>query len=278
MKLKPLKKTPIASAPANVCSPPAAPSGAPIALSVSKQLTVFDVPLNLLITSPENPNEQDDSTFDLLVASVKENGIDEPVIVVPHPDGLRYFIASGEHRYKACKFLEYSHVPCVIKTNWTDDQRKFALVQRNMLKGNLNPEKFTELYNELAKKYDKSILQAYMGFTKTDAFDKLYKAIGASLPAREKKRLDDAKETVRSVDDLSSILNTIFKEGGSNLDNGYLVFSFGGKRHHYVTIDDGIDKMITRFEEAAKNRGQSVTEAFRALLKNADLSPPKTAS
>jgi ParB/RepB/Spo0J family partition protein len=246
--------------------------GPPSRLELARSnLQVFDIPMELLVESAENPNEMDDKMFDQFVEKVKEEGFDEPIKVVPHPDGRRYFIVAGHHRVKAGKLLKMTAVPGVVKENWDDDKRKLELVANNMVKGNLNPEKFTALYNDLAKKYDKEILKAMMGFTKKDAFDKVYKAVSDKLPARQKKQLEDAKETIRSVDDLSSVLNTIFKEGGSELSQGYMVFSFGGKEHIYIQADAELHAATKHLIEEAKTERVHIGTALLAAIRKVDL-------
>jgi hypothetical protein len=251
-----------------------APKKKPEALKRST-LEVMDIPLDRLIPSPENPNEQDDTTFDELVEALRKDGCDEPIIVVPQKvdgrDTGKYYIASGEHRYKGAKFLGWKTIPGIVKPGWSDDERKIALVRRNMLRGALNPEKFTKLYGELAKKYDKELLKRLMGFTKTDAFEKVYKAIESSVTPKQRKQLAEAKETIKSVDDLSSVLNTIFKEHGSELDFGFMVFSFGGKNHHYFKTDAELDKLLKKLEATLQSQGMDATEFFKGALRGLDL-------
>lgn len=234
-------------------------------------LNVFDIDIELIDASEENPNEEDDATFDDLVESVRAEGIDEPCIVVPRLDALnretgRYWMASGYHRCKAARVIGLKQVPCVVKQGWDDDKRKIELVKRNILRGSLNPEKFTKLYNDIAKRYDKELLKKLMGFTKSDAFDKVYMAVEKSLGAKQKQKLAEAKETIKSVDDLSSVLNTIFKEHGSELSNGFLVFSFGGKNHHYVAIDAELEEKIKKVEKKAEKDGVQVKDVLKQVL------------
>jgi ParB/RepB/Spo0J family partition protein len=254
--------------------------GKPTRLELARSnLQVFDIPIELLVESEENPNEMDDKMFDQFVEKVREEGFDEPIKVVPHPDGERYFIAAGHHRVKAGKLLKMTHIPGVIKEGWDDDKRKLELVANNMVKGNLNPEKFTALYNDLAKKYDKELLKSMMGFTRKDAFDKVYKAVSDKLPAKQRKQLEEAKETIRSVDDLSSVLNTIFKEGGSELEKGYMVFSFGGKEHIYIQADAELHAATKHLIEEAKREGVNVGDALKAAIRKVDLTiAPKNAN
>lgn len=236
-------------------------------LEPSKSLKVVDVPIVMIDLSDENPNIEDDETFDQLVESIKKDGFDEPVHLVPGKKE-RFTMASGEHRFKAAKLLGFKTIPAVIKEDWTDRDRKIALVRRNKVRGSLDAHKFTKLYNELAKSGDKELLKAELGFTKKDAFDKLYKQVTESVKdPKKRKKLEEAKESIKSIDDLSSVLNTIFKEGGSELEKGYLVFSFGGKNHHYIKIDKKLDRQLHEFRDTVEERGLDIIDVFKDMLK-----------
>lgn len=230
-------------------------------------MQVFDLPINSVLANKLNPNEQDDDTFDLLVEKIRENGFDEPVIVVPTTDG-NYEIVSGHHRVKAAKVLKYDSVPCIIHRDWDDDKKTTELVARNQLRGKVNPEKFAKIVNEMKSRgIDTKILQKNMGFTKSDAFDKMLDSVSKNLPAKQKKQLEEAKENIKSVDDLSSVLNTIFRNHGSELDKGFMVFSFGGKNHHYFQIDKEMDIVLKKLEESCVNTDITVCNYLKNILK-----------
>jgi len=242
------------------------------------QLKVFDIPITELIDSSENPQEMDEKTFDQLVEGVKQDGFDEPIHVIPvvgGPNKGKWVIVSGHHRTKAAKVIGLKTVPAIIKEGWDDDKRKIELVRRNHLRGGLNPEKFTRLFNELTKKYDASILKVQMGFTKEEGFRQVFKQVEKSLNPAQKKKLAEAKERITSVDGLSSVLNDIFKEHGADLDHGFMVFSFAGKHHHYVECDSQLHKMLEKFEGEIKDRGLLAADVFKHLIDKADLSRMK---
>ena len=231
----------------------------------------------MLIESQDNPNEQKEGTFDQLVEGIKKDGFDEPIIVIPAPDDSKdrgkYIIVSGHHRFKAAKIVGMKMIPSVIKSGWSDEKRQMELIRRNMLRGNLNPEKFTTLYDGLMKKgYDAAILRKYMGFTSNDAFNKIYKSIGATLNAEQKKTLDQSKEKIRSVDDLSSVLNKIFTEHGSDLDHSFLVFSYGGKEHVFVKMDKALHERVKSIATIARERDLDMNDIMSGALKKLDLS------
>lgn len=230
-------------------------------------LAVYDIPVGMLHDNPDNPNIEDERTFDILCEKIRTDGFDEPVHVVPRPAG-GYEIVSGHHRTKAARQLGLPAVPCVIKTGWDEDKRDVELVARNNVRGQLNAERFSHLVRKIAKRntLPPEVMRAQMGFTKKDAFDKLYRQAESMMttPA-QKKRLAEAKETITSIDDLSSVLNTIFKDNGSELDHGFMVFSFGGKHHYYIQIDKEMDRLLASYKEEIP--AAEAQDIFKAALK-----------
>jgi hypothetical protein len=242
-------------------------------------LEIFDIPVDDLVGHEDNPNEQDEATFDQLVEGIRADGFDEPIQVVPIEGGThagKWQIFSGHHRAKAAKVLGLKVIPAVVKKGWNEDKVKIELVRRNRLRGNLNSEKFTKLYNELKTRgWDESMLKLQMGFTKEDAFKKVYKSIEKAMTPSQKKKLEESKESIKSVDGLSSVLNDIFKNHGSDLDHGFVVFNFGGKEIHYIETDTSLNKQVKALEEECRNKGITLADAFKHLLNRPNLSGVK---
>ena len=164
-----------------------------------------------------------------------------------------------------------TEIPAVVK-HWSDREKKVALTKRNVLRGKMNKQKLTALYRDLAKDgKDPVQLQRELGFTDTKAFEAMIEKIETQLPPKQKKKLQEAKETIKSVDDLSSVLNKIFKESGSELDKGYMVFSFGGKQHHYFQINEDTNTKLKEIIAACETLGISYVDAMQSIVAEADL-------
>lgn len=235
------------------------------------KLEVVDIPVEDLIPDEDNPNEMDEATFDQLVEEIREQGFDEPIQVRVHPTKKgKYQIGSGHHRTKAATVVGMTHIPAVIK-DWSDRQQKVALTKRNVLRGNLDKTKLTKLYRDLVKGKDGVQVQRELGFTNPKKFEAMIDQVEKSLPPKQRKKLQEAKETIKSVDDLSSVLNRIFKDNGSELDQGYAVFSFGGKKHHYFQIDDETSKKLTALVQHCEKEGVSAAEFLQSIIAAADL-------
>jgi ParB/RepB/Spo0J family partition protein len=223
------------------------------------KVVVQDVAIEDIEPNPWNPNEQDDVAFNRLTEELQTVGMIDPIQVVPMASG-KYRILGGEHRYQAAKLLGWATIPCVIlsEERWQDeDLQKLVTVRLNMLKGKLNPEKMATLYTEMAGKYGDQALQNLFAFTDTDAWEKLVKSITkglkASLPKEIAEKFEEAAKEVKTVDDLSNILNHLFNKYGDTLKYSFMVFTFGGKDHIYVAMDkstkSNMDKVLTYCKE-----------------------------
>lgn len=236
------------------------------------KLDVVELECADLIPDEDNPNEMDEPTFDALVEEIREQGFDEPVLVRVHPTIKgKYQIGSGHHRTKAAMVLGMTSVPAIIK-EWSDREQKVALAKRNSLRGNLNQSKMVHLYRDLLKGGRDAVqVQRELGFTNQKQFEKLYDQAEKSLPPKQRKKLQAAKETIKSVDDLSSVLNKIFKEAGSELDKGYMVFSFGGKKHHYFQIGEDTEAKLNAILRHCEEEGVTYTDYVQSIVRDHDL-------
>lgn len=224
------------------------------------------------IPNAENPNEQDDSTFNGLVESIEQDGWTSPMQVVSlgSMNGKEmYEIVAGEHRWRAGKILQCK-VPAIPlpAADFNEDRRQMTLVKDNILKGKLNPQKFSELYNRLAEKYDADILKSLMGFTSQDAFQKVYQQAKQNLPPELQQALEDAKGEIKTIDDLSLVLNRLFQEHGETLPSNFMVFSYGSKDVLWVRADKELWKIVKGISEEVEKQGLDITAVLTEALRD----------
>lgn len=217
-----------------------------LGIELSKTLPTYDVPVCLIAPSERNPNEMDDVTFNRLVKEMEETGMVSPIQIVP-AEGGKYRIIGGEHRWNGAKVLGWEKIPCNILTDerfLDPDLQELLTVRLNVITGKLNPEKFLKLYEDKAKKYGAEQLQSLFGFTSTDAWSKLTKgvteAIGKSGIGGKQLLADLQKKSskTKSVDGLGRTLKELFKQYGSDLRHSFMVFTYGGKKHLYIIMND----------------------------------------
>jgi hypothetical protein len=234
-----------------------------------------EIDIGLLTDAEWNPNRMKDKEFNRLVKEIEENGMIDPIQVVPIAGG-KYRIIGGHHRKMACKLIGYNKVPCVILSDvkWQDEERqKLETVRLNAIKGSMNGEKMLALYQEVASKHGADSVADLMGFTDEDAFRKIVgqakKAIrDAGLPPEAEAELEDKAKNAKSLDNLSEIIYQIHQKYGSTLNQHFIYFDFGGKKNLHVEVDSTAFKAIEKMMAQVKRSGIDAGDFFGALATN----------
>jgi ParB family chromosome partitioning protein len=99
--------------------------------------TPADIPIDQIHPNPHQPRRQfNDTTLAELAASLKTNGLIQPVIVRQTADG--YQLIAGERRLRAAKLAGLSAVPAIVRDVDAFTQAQLALVE-NIHREDLNP-------------------------------------------------------------------------------------------------------------------------------------------
>ena len=86
-----------------------------------------------------------------LAASIREHGIVQPIVVVPHGEKLE--IVAGERRFRAARLAGLARVPVVVREKRTEkDLLEVALVE-NLQREDLNPLEAAEAYARLKDEF-----------------------------------------------------------------------------------------------------------------------------
>ena len=85
-----------------------------------------------------------------LAASIKENGIIQPLIV--RKKGKGYEIVAGERRWRASVKAELKEVPCIVR-ELDDEQNMLLAIVENMQREDLNPMEEAEGLNQMIAAY-----------------------------------------------------------------------------------------------------------------------------
>src|SRR5919106_1376019 len=110
-----------------------------------KQLQVEHVAPSELKPNDYNPNRQTEDEFQMLLASMREDGFTQPILRMP--DGT---IVDGEHRWKAAQELGYETVP-VVRVSMSEAQRRIATMRHNRARGQDDTVAVAELMLDLEK-------------------------------------------------------------------------------------------------------------------------------
>lgn len=85
-----------------------------------------------------------------LAASIKENGVIQPLIV--RKKGKAYEIVAGERRWRASVKAELKEVPCIVR-ELNDEQNMLLAIVENMQREDLNPMEEAEGLNQMIAAY-----------------------------------------------------------------------------------------------------------------------------
>lgn len=132
--------------------------------------SIILIPVDSIVPNPNQPRKVfNQNELDSLSASIKNNGIIQPLVTRKTSDG-RYELISGERRFRAAKNIGLETVPCIVMSVSDEQSALFAIIE-NVQRDNLNffeeaesILKLSEIYNmsqfDIAKKLGKS--QSYL--------------------------------------------------------------------------------------------------------------------
>lgn len=114
-----------------------------------------DLPIEYLIPSPFQPRHRfDENDLRDLVASVREHGILQPILVRRHGDTPdRYEILAGERRWRAAQQARLTKVPVIIKDFNDEEALEVALIE-NVQREDLTPIEEAQGYQRLIDEFD----------------------------------------------------------------------------------------------------------------------------
>ncbi len=147
------------------------------------------VPLQALRPNPQQPRETfDDEKLSELAASIRENGLMQPVVVTTAAEG--FHIIAGERRYRAAARAGLSEIPVHIIDGITDaEMLELALVE-NIHREDLNPLELADAYRQLSSR---------LGLTQQNLADRLGKSrSGIANTMRLLTLPDDVQGMIRS--------------------------------------------------------------------------------
>lgn len=133
-------------------SPSGAVSAATPALEGPSSATVLHpgtLPLSSIHANPMQPRTVFQSDrLDELAASIRANGIIQPIVVRQHNDG--YQIIAGERRWRAAKLAGITEVPVVVQDVADPRMLELALIE-NIQREDLNPIETAHAYDRLSR-------------------------------------------------------------------------------------------------------------------------------
>lgn len=253
---------------------------APLDVVAGQQPLVHDsvrLQLCALVPMADNPQDQDGEVFGQLVNSIRSIGLAETVLVsgpfqdlppcpVHGAEHGMYKIVGGHHKVDGARVAGMTEIPCMVLPPMTDDEIAIWVVRMNVIRGRLNPWKFSRLFNRLARKYDPSVLRAQMGIMSETAWKALYKDVRKGLPPDVARKLDAVKDEIHDVESLATTIKRIFASHGEQLAYRFLVFDWGGKTHLMLKMTSRTAANLDRLTREALERKVDLNHYVNRLL------------
>jgi len=115
-------------------------------------VTVWQIPISEIIPNPEQPRKEFSHTdLENLVASIKEHGIIQPLVVTEKDDG-GYELIAGERRLRASQIAGLATVPAIVRSATQQQKLELALIE-NIQRQNLNPLEEGFAYERLMQEF-----------------------------------------------------------------------------------------------------------------------------
>lgn len=108
-----------------------------------------------------------------LTESIRQNGILQPILVRPIPDGFE--IVCGERRYRGAKGAGMTEMPCIVNADMTDEHVVQIQVVENLQRQDLHPLEEADGYRRLLqiRGYDAAKIAARIGRSAAYVYDRI---------------------------------------------------------------------------------------------------------
>ncbi len=240
-----------------------------------KEVVLLD--LDQLHPRDWNPNVMSNEQFNQLCEKIDEEGFTDPLKVCPVPNeelGPRgwdtskkhYWIWAGEHRWRYAKVKGMTKVPTMIYENLDEEDQKLKMVRDNLVHGDLDAKKFTELARSIDPTFN--IDPRKFGFDDRAEMDKF---LIIDKDAREKTFLDGLMESAdkkrEAVDGLTDIVTNIFAQCAETVDQSYLHFTYKGNVHCVVLCRPETRKQVDEMLTHLNATGGDINDFMEGAIK-----------
>lgn len=122
--------------------------------TADKENTISTLKISLVDPKSDQPRKYfDKEALEELSASIKENGLLQPILVREYDDGGRYQIIAGERRFRACRLAGLTEIPAIVLDRDDKAAAQIALIE-NIQREDLNPLEEALAYKSLKEEYD----------------------------------------------------------------------------------------------------------------------------
>jgi ParB family chromosome partitioning protein len=124
----------------------------PIVAVSQSAVDVRDLPVHAIDPNPHQPRELfEHGGMEDLVASIKEHGVMQPIVVTPKTDG-RFELIAGERRLRATKIAGLEKIPAIVRTATEQQKLELAIIE-NVQRRDLNALEEARAYLRLSEEF-----------------------------------------------------------------------------------------------------------------------------
>jgi ParB family chromosome partitioning protein len=114
---------------------------------------IWQIPLSEITPNSEQPRRDfSHQALEDLVASIKEQGVIQPVVVTEKMDG-GYELIVGERRFRAAQIAGLENIPAIVRSATAQQKLELALIE-NIQRQNLNPIEEAFAYQRLLDEFN----------------------------------------------------------------------------------------------------------------------------
>lgn len=129
----------------------------PTAKQDEKVSDLRHIKLTEIVPDPDQPRRSfDELSLDELAASIREHGVLQPIVVVPHKSG--YMIVAGERRFRATAKAGLEKIPALVRTLNAQNKLEVSLIE-NLQRHDLNPLETATAYLKLRDQFNLTLDQ-----------------------------------------------------------------------------------------------------------------------
>jgi ParB family chromosome partitioning protein len=194
---------------------------------------VVAIPLERVAAGPHQPRQDfDEARLRELAASIRENGVLQPIVVRPSAAG--YEIVAGERRARAARLAGLASVPALVR-HYTDDQVLVLSLVENVQRDDLNPIDKALAYRRLT---------AHLGLTQAEVARRL--GLDASSVSNMIRLLDLPQE-----------LQELVRKGALSMGHARALLAFGDAGLQLGVAERVVreDLSVRAVEELARDGG-----------------------
>ncbi len=257
----------------------------------SKTHEIVWIPIGEIADAWWNPNYELPEKFNALYESILDIGMVETVQVIPisyetqdkfdnpadkshfqrlEKEGYKYLVVHGSHRFQAAKTAgidAVTEVPAVVLDIESGSKIKALSVRMNIIRGQIDAEKFTALYEELVKdaQFSQADVWNMLGVISAKELDSMLKKAKA-LATEIESGLQTTKNELENMEMIRRMLHDMIARFGQDLEHQFMSFVIGNKSssaiHTYIRLSRSASTMLATIKEFCREKDVDINDVL----------------